>query len=126
MHETAIAGEGKKEKKEERERKRKKFGSLFISVFVFPKVVFAVQRNAIESRTFDSSRFVIGYVISWHAILSRFEISSRGSLVEKMLAGLWVTGDRSKLLPIKEPLCDSISLISERRKFTTSFDGITM
>lgn len=77
MHETAIAGEGKKEerKRREREKKKKKLGSLFISVFVFPKVVFAVQRNAIESRTFDSSRFVIGYVISWHAILSRFEIS---------------------------------------------------
>lgn len=73
-------GRGKKEKREGKKNLR----SLFISVFVFPKVVFAVQRNAIESRTFDSSRFVIGYVILWHAILSRFEIAvDSRSRVEK-------------------------------------------
>lgn len=82
-----------REKKEE--RRKKKLGSLFISVFVFPKVVFAVQRNAIESRTFDSSRFVIGYVILWHAILSRFEIAVETLVPElKNVSRLWVTGDR--------------------------------
>lgn len=87
----------RKERKKREREKEKKLGSLFISVFVFPKVVFAVQRNAIESRTFDSSRFVIGYVISWHAILSRFEISSRGSLVEKMLAGFMGNGGSKQI-----------------------------
>lgn len=54
-----------------------------------------MQRNAIESRTFDSSRFVIGYVILWHAILSRFEIAAETLVPElKNVSRLWVTGDR--------------------------------
>lgn len=67
-----------------KKRGREKLRSLFISVFVFPKVVFAsCNATQVESRTFDSSRFVIGYVILWHAILSRFEIASSRSRVEK-------------------------------------------
>lgn len=127
MHETAIAGEEKKRKKEERERKRKKTWLLIYFCFRIPKggVRRAAQRNRVQNLWFVAVRYWLCNFVARHTFSLR-DLESRGSLVEKMLAGLWVTGDRSKLLPIKEPLCDSISLISERRKFTTSFDGITM